>query len=148
AEAWMNTADPAVATREHWPGRLAQIRQSLEGRLRQQDWVGAEAIVSSVRQKYPGTSFAAFVSGILELARGRNEEARTQLLASLRASPRSSVVVAALGKAWSREKGAVYAGDHLLGLAEADPGFVLARYLAARAYLDGREPGRAEAALQ
>ena len=148
AEEWMKTTDPAVATREHWPGRLAQIRQSLEGRLRQQDWAGADAVVSSVRQKYPGTSFAAFVGGILELARGRTEEARTQLLASLRASPRSSVVVAALAKAWSRDKGAVHAGDQLLRLADADPGFVLARYLAARAYLDGREPGRAEATLQ
>jgi len=148
AEAWLSSADPAVVTREHWPGRLAHIRQALEGRLRQQDWAGAEEIVSSVRRKYPGTAFAAFIVGIFELARGRTEEARNQLLASLRASPRSPVVAAALAKAWSREKGAVHAGDQLMRLAEADPGFGLARYLAARAYLDGHEPGKAEATLQ
>jgi predicted Zn-dependent protease len=148
AEAWMKAADPSIATREHWPGRLAQLRQALEGRLRQQDWAGAEGVVESVRQKYPGTVFSAFVGGILELARGRTEEARNQLLAALHASPRSPVVLAALSKAWSREKGAAYAGDQLIRLAEADPGFTMARYLAARAYLDGREPGQAEAALQ
>jgi predicted Zn-dependent protease len=148
AEAWLSSDDPGVVTREHWPGRLAQVRQALEGRLRQQDWTGAEGILATVRQKYPGTAFAAFLEGIFELARGRTQEARNQLLASLRASPRSPVVLAALAKAWSREKGAVYAGDQLMRLAAADPGFALARYLAARAYLDGREPGRAEAALQ
>jgi predicted Zn-dependent protease len=58
------------------------------------------------------------------------------------------VVTSALAKAWSREKGAAYAGDQLVRLAEADPGFAMARYLAARAYLDGREPGQAEATLQ
>jgi predicted Zn-dependent protease len=148
AEAWMKATDPGIATREHWPGRLAQTRQALEGRLRQQDWAGAEGIVDSVHLKYPGTVFAAFVGGILELARGRAEEARNQLLASLHASPRSPVVVAALAKAWSREKGATYAGDQLMRLAEADPGFAMARYVASRAYLDGREPGQAEAVLQ
>ena len=34
------------------------------------------------------------------------------------------------------------------GWSKRNPGFALARYLAARAYLDGREPGRADAALQ
>jgi predicted Zn-dependent protease len=148
AEAWMKAADPGLVTREHWPGRLAQIRQTLEGRLRQQDWAGADGILDSVRRKYPGTLFAAFVGGILELARGRTEDARNQLLVSLHASPRSPVVLAALSKTWSREKGAAYAGDQLVRLAEADPGFAMARYLAARAYLDGREPGQAEATLQ
>src|SRR4029453_12066140 len=86
--------------------------------------------------------------GIVELARGRTEEARNQLLASLRASPRSPVVLAALAKGWSREKGAVYAGDQLTRLAEGDPGFALARFPSSRAYLAAREPGRAEAARQ
>jgi tetratricopeptide (TPR) repeat protein len=131
AEAWLSSTDPGVVTREHWPGRLAQIRQALEGRLRQQDWAGAQAIVTSARLKYPGTAFAAFLGGILELARGRPQEARNQLLAALRASPRSPVVLAALAKTWSREKGAMYAGDQLMRLADADPGFALARYLAA-----------------
>src|SRR5262249_46948768 len=89
-----------------------------------------------------------FVQGILELARGRTEEARKQLVASLAASPRSPVVLTALSKAWSREKGAVFAGDQLMRVADQDPGFAFASYLAARAYVDGREPGRAESALQ
>src|SRR5262249_8351442 len=117
AEAWMGTADPAVLAREHWPGRLAQMRQAPRLGLRQQDWAGAEGIVDSVRRKYPGTAFAAFVQGILELARGRTEEARKQLVASLAASPRSPVVLTALSKAWSREKGAVFAGDQLMRVA-------------------------------
>ncbi len=58
------------------------------------------------------------------------------------------MALATLAKVWSREKGAVFAGDQLMQVADQDRGFALARYLAARAYLDGREPGRAEAALQ
>jgi predicted Zn-dependent protease len=148
AEAWMGTADPAALGREHWPGRLAQLRQALEAQMRRQDWTGAQSIVESARQKYPETAFAAFLTGILELARGNAREAEKQLSKSLAAAPRSPVILVALAKTWSREKGAGFAGDQLMRLADQDPQFTFARYLAARAYMDGHDPAQAEAALK
>ena len=65
---------------------------------------------------------------------------------SLAAAPRSAVIVNALAKAWSLQKGAAFAGEQLMLLAERDPGFGFARYLAARAYMDSRDPIKAEAA--
>jgi tetratricopeptide (TPR) repeat protein len=148
AEARIGGGNPAALGREHWPGRLAQLRQALEVQLRRQDWTGAERIVESARQKYPRTAFAAFLTGILELARGNAHEAEKKLSESLGASPRSPVILTALAKTWSREKGAGFAGDQLMRLAERDPQFGFARYLAARAYMDGRDPAQAEAALK
>src|SRR5204863_407973 len=45
----------ASVAREHWPGRLAQIRQALEMEMRQQNWAAAQRIVDSARQGYPDT---------------------------------------------------------------------------------------------
>ena len=144
----MAATDPAVLGREHWPGRLAQMRQALELQLRQQSWSDAQRVVDSARRAYPDTAFAAFLGGILELARGNPDAAETQLSESLAASPRSPVILAALAKTWSRRKGASFAGDQALRVAERDPAFAFARYLAARAYMDGHDPARAEAALK
>jgi len=134
--------------REHWPGRLAQVRQVLEMRMRQQDWPGAEEVVASARRSYPDTAFPSFLAGILELARGNAEGAERSLSESLQAAPRSAVVATALAKTWSRQKGAAFAGERLMRLAERDKGFAFARYLAARAYMDGRDPILAEAAVR
>src|SRR5207249_2318009 len=54
----------------------------------------------------------------------------------------------ALAKAWSRKNGAAFAGERLMGLAERDRGFAFARYLAAHAFVDARDPAAAEAALR
>ncbi len=97
---------------------------------------------------YPDTAFAAFLGGILELARGEPDAAERQLRESLVAAPRSPVILTALAKTWSRRKGASFAGDQALRVAEQDPPFAFARYLAARAYMDGHDPARAEAALK
>jgi len=147
-EARMAATDPAVLGLEHWPGRLAQMRQALEVQLRQQSWSEAQRIVDSARRAYPNTAFAAFLGGILELARGNAEAAERRLSESLAASPRSPVILSALAKTWSRMKGASFAGDQALRVAERDPPFAFARYLAARAYMDGHDPARAEAALK
>ncbi len=148
AEARMAATDPAALAREHWPGRLAQTRQALEVQLRQQRWDEAQRVVDSARKAYPDTAFAAFLGGILELARGNPAPAENQLSESLSLAPRSPVVLAALAKTWSRQKGAGFAGDQAMRVAERDPPFAFARYLAARAYMDGHDPSRAEAALR
>jgi tetratricopeptide (TPR) repeat protein len=148
AEAEWGRDKLAGLAREHWPGRLAQIRQALEVQMRQQNWTAAERIVESARRTYPDSAFGPFLAGILELARGNADDAEKHLSESLQSAPRSPVLATALAKVWSRKKGAAFAGEQLMRLAERDPGFGFARYMAARAYLDGRDPIRAEAAVR
>ena len=138
----------AVLSHEHWPGRLARMRQALEQRLRQQDWEGAQRVVDSARALSGDTVFPPFLAGILEMARGKADEAERQFREALLSAPRSPVVVTALAKAWSREKGAAFAAERLMELGEKDPGFSFARSLAARAWMDARDPAKAEAALR
>ena len=138
----------ASVSREHWPGRLAQIRQALEMEMRQQNWTAAQRIVDSARREYPDTAFAPFLAGIVELAQGHAAEAERYLSESLKSAPRSPVIATALAKAWSRKNGAAFAGERLMGLAERDRGFAFARYLAAHAFVDARDPAAAEAALR
>jgi len=138
----------ASVAREHWPGRLAQIRQALEMELRQQNWTAAQRIVDSAGRAYPDTAFAPFLAGIVELAQGHAGEAERSLSESLKSAPRSPVIATALAKAWSRKNGAAFAGERLMGLAERDGGFAFARYLAAHAFVDARDPAAAEAALR
>jgi len=148
AEAQSGRDKLGALAREHWPGRLAQMRQALEVHMRQQSWTAAQRIVESARRTYPDTTFAAFLAGILELARGDADEAEKYLSEALKSAPRSPVVATALAKTWSRKKGAAFAGERLMRLAERDPGFAFARAMAARAYMDARDPIQAEAALR
>jgi len=53
-----------------------------------------------------------------------------------------------LGRTWSKKGGAAFAGDRLMQLAERDPQLASARYLAARAFMEAGDPGKAEAALR
>ena len=135
-------------SREAWPGRLGEMRRQLDARIRQQSWTEARGIVDSAHRAYPGGVFAPYLGGILELARGDAEEAERQLSEALAAAPRNPAVVAALARVWSRKKNAAFAGEQLLKLAERDRSFALARYLAARAYVEARDPIHAEAALR
>jgi tetratricopeptide (TPR) repeat protein len=148
AEAGTGRAKLALSTREHWPGRLAQMRQALEVQLLQRNWTEAQRIIESARRTFPDTAFAPFLGGILGLARGDVDGAEKNLSEALAAAPRSSVVTAALAKAWSRRKDAAFAAEQLMHLADRDAEFALARSMAARAYLDARDPIRAEAALR
>jgi predicted Zn-dependent protease len=138
----------AALPRERWPGRLSQMRQALEVQLRQQNWTEAQRIVESARRTYPDTPFGPWLAGILELARGDAEEAEKYLYEAMAAAPRSPIVIVGLAKTWSRKKGAAFAGEQLMRLAERDPQFAFARYMAARAYVDARDPAQAEAALR
>ena len=148
AEAQMGSGKFAALAREHWAGRLAQMRQALEAQLRQQNWNTAERIVASAQQAYAGTAFAPFLAGVLELARGNADQAEKDFSESLAAAPRSPVVAAALAKTWSRRNGAAFAGEQLMRLTERDAGFTFASYLAARAYMDSHDPIQAEVVLR
>jgi len=134
--------------REHWPGRLAEIRQALEEPLGKQDWAAAQGVVDSGAVVSPGSAFAPFLAGTLELARGDFEVAEHKFTEALAIAPRLPAIVAALGRTWSLKKNAAFTGQQLMMLAERDPGFSLARYMAARAYIEARDPLRAEAALR
>jgi predicted Zn-dependent protease len=135
-------------TREHWPGRLGGIREALEVQIREENWTGAQGIVDSARRTWPGTSFAPYLAGTLELARGHADEAEKRFSEAMVPAPRFPTVIAALARAWGRTKGATFAGDQLMRLAERDPGLDSARYMAARAYVEARDPIKAETALR
>jgi predicted Zn-dependent protease len=147
-DADLEDGQPAALPRERWPGRLAQLRQALEVELRQQNWAAAQRIVESARRTYPGTAFAAWLAGIVELARGNADQAEEHLHEALAAAPRSPRILVGLAKTWSRKKGAAFAADQLVQMAERDPAFGFARYLAARAYMDAHNPAQAEATLK
>jgi predicted Zn-dependent protease len=138
----------AALSRERWPGRLAEMRQAVEVQLRQQNWTEAQRIVEFARRTYPDTTFGPWLAGILELARGNADKAEKYLYEAIAVAPRSPTVIAGLAKTWSRKKGAAFAGEQLMLLAERDPPFAFARYMAARAYVDARHPTQAEAALR
>ena len=133
--------------REHWPGRLAQQREALEQQLAQRNWAEAERVVDSTRRAYAGTAFPPFLAGTLELARGNAEAAETHFAEALALAPRFPTFLAALARAWALTAGAAGAGERLMRLAELDTGLAAARYMAARAYIEARDPIRAEAAL-
>jgi tetratricopeptide (TPR) repeat protein len=147
-EAQTDHGNIAALPRERWPGRLAQMRQALEVQLRQQNWTEAQRIVESARRTYPDTAFGPWLAGILELARGNADGAEKYLYEAMAAAPRSPMILLGMAKTWSRKKGAAFAGDELVRLAERDPAFAFARYLAARAYIDARNPAQAEATLR
>lgn len=135
-------------TREQWPGRLGETRQALEVQLLQQNWAEAQRIVDSAGAAYPDTAFAPYLAGILELARGNADEAERQLTEAMAMAPRLPTILAALARTWSRKKNVAFAAEQLMRVAERDRSFAFARYLAARAYVEARDPIRAEAALR
>ncbi len=148
AEDQIDVGNLGAWTRERWPGRLGETRQALEAQLQKQSWTEAQRIVDSARNEYPDSAFAPYLAGILELARGNAQEAERQLSAALADAPRSPTVVAALARTWARKEDAAYAAVKLMRLAERDGSFALARYLAARAWVEARDPGHAEGALR
>jgi len=147
-DAQIDRSNLGAMTREQWPGRLGQTRQDLEAKLREQAWTDAQRIVDGAAREHPDAPFAPFLAGILEHARGNPEAAEKHFYEALAAAPRLPAVIAALAQTWSRKDGPWYAGEHLMRLAERDPGLAFARYVAARAYVQSRDPIKAEAALR
>jgi predicted Zn-dependent protease len=135
-------------TREYWPGRMGEIRKSFEAQLQKRDWTEAQRLVDAASSEFPGSAFGPFLAGLLALHRGDLEQAGPLLSAALEIAPRSPVLVATLGRVWSAKGGAAFAAGQLMTLASRDPKLSLARYMAARAYVEAGDPIRAEAALR
>jgi tetratricopeptide (TPR) repeat protein len=135
-------------TREQWPGRLGEIRKSLDAAIQAGDWDQANRIVETSAKDAPATAFPPYLAGLLALAQGKVDLAEKRLQEALAIAPRMPAVLGALGKVWSRRGGAAYAGQQLIRLAERDPGSPLVRYMAARAFIEAGDPPRAESALR
>jgi predicted Zn-dependent protease len=135
-------------TREYWPGRMGDLRKTFEAQVQQQDWAEAQRTVDAANLQFPGTIFGPFLAGLLDLRRGDPDAAEQHLMAALKIAPRSPVIVATLGRVWSRKGGAAYAAGRLMALAERDPKLSIVRYIAARAYIEAGDPFRAEGALR
>src|SRR6266850_269297 len=129
-------ADPALSIR--LAPLLAERGSAVPSSpVRAEPQSGRDKLAVLAREHWPG-----------RLARGDAVEAEKDLSESLKCAPRSPVVATALAKTWSRKNGAAFAGEQLMRLAERDGGFAFARYMAARAYMDARDPIQAEAALR
>jgi predicted Zn-dependent protease len=127
---------------------MGELRRTFEAQAQQQDWDGAQRTVDAANLQFPGSIFGPFLAGLLDLRRGDPDAAEQRLLAALRIAPRSPVLVATLGRVWSRKAGAAYAAGKLMALAERDPKLSIVRYIAARAYIEAGDPLRAEGALR
>ena len=135
-------------TREYWPGRMGEMRKSFDLQSQRRDWPEAQRTVDGASVQFPGAIFGPFLAGLLGLQRGELDAAEERLAAALRIAPRSPVLVATLGRVWSRKGGAAYAAGRLMTLAERDPKLSIVRYIAARAYIEAGDPLRAEGALR
>ena len=135
-------------TREYWPGRMGEMRKSFDLQSQRRDWAEAQRTVDGASVQFPGAIFGPFLAGLLGLQRGELDAAEERLAAALRIAPRSPVLVATLGRVWSRKGGAAYAAGRLMTLAERDPKLSIVRYIAARAYIEAGDPLRAEGALR
>lgn len=134
-------------TREQWPGRLGEIRKSLDVAIQAGNWDQANRIVETSAKDAPATAFPPYLAGSLALAQGKVDLAEQRFQEALAIAPRMPAVLGALGKTWSRRGGAAYAAQQLMALAERDPGSALVRYMAARAFIEAGDPPRAEGAL-
>jgi predicted Zn-dependent protease len=135
-------------TRERWPGQMAAMRRSFEDVLGRRDWPESERIVDDARRAYPGSAFPPFLDGTLELERGNLERAELGFREAMAISPRRPATLAALRRTWAMKVGPLFSAQQLLQLGTEDPGFSAARYMAARAFLEVRDPSRAEGALR
>jgi tetratricopeptide (TPR) repeat protein len=138
----------AIRPSEQWLGQLALIRQQLARYVIGKNWTQARLLVDAARTSYPDTIFGPWLASLAAYAQGHLNNAEANLREGLAIAPRSALAVTALARVWTQEHGVLYAGNHLMRLAERDPSFAYPRVLAARAYLTSRDPGRAEAALR
>lgn len=148
ADAQVDRSALGAWTREYWPGRMADVRKRFEQETQRRDWAGAQRIVDEATLEFPGAVLGPFLAGLLDLQRGDLDGAERRLEAALRIAPRSPVIVATLGRVWSRKGGAAFAAGKLMSLAGREPKLAIVRYMAARAYIEAGDPFRAEGALR
>jgi tetratricopeptide (TPR) repeat protein len=148
ADAQTGRGNLGAWTREHWPGRMAEARKAFEEALEKKDFAAAEKEVDAAGRSYSGAPFAPFLAGILSLARGEMAQAEAQFSHAMALSPRLPQTLAALGRTWALKRGPIYTAEQLQRVGTEDAGFSLARYMAARAFIEVRDPLRAEAVLR
>ena len=147
-DAQVDRSNLGAWTREYWPGRMGEMRRNFELQSQRRDWAEAQRIADAASLQFPGSIFGPFLAGLLDLHRGDLDAAERRLTTALRIAPRSPVLMATLGRVWSRKGGAAYAAGQLMTLAERDPKLSIVRYIAARAYIEAGDPLRAEGALR
>jgi tetratricopeptide (TPR) repeat protein len=96
-------------TREQWPGRLGEMRKSLDAAIQAGSWDQANRIVEASAKDAPATAFPAHLAGVLDLAQGKVDLAEQHFQEALGIAPRMPAILGALGKTWSRRGGAAYA---------------------------------------
>jgi len=139
--------NPADRT-EEWPGNLGALARDIVLKMQRKDWEAARTLVHSARQTYPDTMVGPWLDGIVEFSQDHLELAEKHLLEALAVAPRSHRVITSLAGVWSAQRGPAYAGDQLVRTAERDPGFAYPLPIAALAFLEARQPARAEAAIR
>lgn len=142
------TPGPSGPAREFWPGELATLMATVAAEMHKRDWPAARAHAQQAAAVYPDSIIVPWLLSAIYFAEGQAEAAGQELQQALRAAPRSERVVTSLAWIWARAPGVPNAGERLMTLAEADPEFALPRRLAARYYMDAREPAKAAAALR
>jgi tetratricopeptide (TPR) repeat protein len=148
AETQIDVGSLSSWSREEWPGRLGEMREQLQGFLGEKRWGDAQRLIDIAKRSFPGAVFAPYLAGILEFTRGDLDAAERHLAEALALAPRNPTVAAALARTWSLRKESSFAGDQLMKIAERDHSFAFVRYLAARAYVEARDPIHAETALR
>ena len=141
-----NFGSPADAAQ--WPGLLGQRMREFGQHLQRQEWELAVNLANDAALRWPGTFLGDWLHGIVELSRGRLDEAEQRLQKALVLAPRSHRVLTNLTAVWARKNGPRAAGVRLLDIVERDPGAVYAVSIAAQAFLQAREPALAEASLR
>jgi tetratricopeptide (TPR) repeat protein len=131
-----------------WPGRLGPAMRELLTKMGSKDFGAASEIAASARRDYPATMLGPWLDGLIAFGRGDPDAAERDYREALRVSPRSHRALTNLIPIWSRKGGSIGLGDQLAAAAEADFGFIYPLKIAARSYLEGDQPARAEAALR
>jgi tetratricopeptide (TPR) repeat protein len=129
---------------ERWPGALGAMMREFVGKAGRQDWNGAEALAAAAALAYPETLMAPWLRGVVELSNRRLDSAERLFHEALAISPRSHRPITNLVTIWSTQNDVLHTADRLVALAERDPGFIYPLPIAARAYLEGDQPARAE----
>src|SRR5207245_5849445 len=139
---------PRSAAAENWPGKLGPTIRDFLADLRAKRWSNATRISRSARETYPDTMLGPWLEGIVAFSAGELRNAEDRFQEALKLSPRSHRVITNLIVLWSREGGPASTADHLVALAERDPGFTYPLPIAARAWLEASQPRQAEQTIR